>query len=124
MPYSRFYVMKLTMKLSLWYMPIGDKLNFCRVIEIGEGAIICYLHACRSSIEGRTRKYLAKAIWLLTYDDENLTLATTLDKHHNGIPAIHWLPWYVCTCGCLFFTCSCWASFFVNKCFIDIFFLV
>ncbi|BFZ01386.1 hypothetical protein BsWGS_04423 [Bradybaena similaris] len=78
---------------ALWGEYLEAMFTRDRVIEIGEGAIICYLHACRSSIEGRTRKYLAKAIWLLTYDDENLTLATTLDKHHNGIPAIHWLPW-------------------------------
>ena len=62
-------------------------------MESGEGATICYLHACRSAIEGRTRKYLAKAIWLLTYDDEKLTIATTLEKHHQGVPAIQWLPW-------------------------------
>ncbi|XP_035826346.1 transformation/transcription domain-associated protein isoform X2 [Aplysia californica] len=72
-----------------------------RVMETGEGATICYLHACRSAIEGRTRKYLAKAIWLLTYDDENLTIATTLDKHHQGIPAIQWLPWIPQLLTCL-----------------------
>ncbi|RUS77842.1 hypothetical protein EGW08_014394 [Elysia chlorotica] len=86
---------------ALWGEYLEAVFTRDRVMEAGEGATVCYLHACRSSIEGRTRKYLAKAIWLLTYDDENLTIATTLDKNHQGIPAIHWLPWIPQLLTCL-----------------------
>ncbi|CAL1526416.1 unnamed protein product [Lymnaea stagnalis] len=86
---------------ALWGEYLEAMFTRDRLIDHGEGATICYLHACRSSIEGRTRKYLAKAIWLLTYDDENLTIATTLDKHHQGILAIHWLPWIPQLLTCL-----------------------
>jgi len=32
-------------------------------------------------------------LWLLTYDDEKLSLAEAVDKYYVGIPAIQWLPW-------------------------------
>ncbi|GFN80649.1 transformation/transcription domain-associated protein [Plakobranchus ocellatus] len=86
---------------ALWGEYLEAVFTRDRAMEAGEGATVCYLHACRSSMEGRTRKYLAKAIWLLTYDDENLTIATTLDKNHQGIPAIHWLPWIPQLLTCL-----------------------
>ncbi|XP_055874365.1 transformation/transcription domain-associated protein-like isoform X5 [Biomphalaria glabrata] len=72
-----------------------------RNMDHGESAVICYLHSCRSAVEGHTRKYLAKAIWLLTYDDENLSIATAIDKYHLGIQAIHWLPWIPQLLTCL-----------------------
>lgn len=63
---------------------------------MGVWAITCYLHACRHQNESKSRKYLAKVIWLLTYDDEDCTLAIAVDKYANpGVPAIQWLPWYV-----------------------------
>lgn len=66
---------------------------WCRQIQHGEFAITCYLHACRHQNEGKSRKYLAKVLWLLTYDDEKLTLATAVDKYCVGVPPIQWLPW-------------------------------
>ena len=46
-----------------------------RNIKYGVEAITCYLHACRHQNESKSRKYLAKVLWLLTYDDEELSLA-------------------------------------------------
>ena len=48
--------------------------------QAGISAITCYLHACRHQNEAKSRKYLAKVIWLLSYDDEQCTLADTVDK--------------------------------------------
>ena len=59
----------------------------------GEYALTCYLHACRHQNEGKSRKYLAKVLWLLTYDDVSLRLATAVDKYCVGVPPIQWLPW-------------------------------
>lgn len=38
---------------------------------MGVNAMICFLHACRIQNESKARKYLAKILWLLSYDDEN-----------------------------------------------------
>lgn len=43
-----------------------------RNIQLGVSAIVCYLHACRHQNEAKCRKYLARTIWLMTYDDEKV----------------------------------------------------
>ena len=55
--------------------------------QSGISAITCYLHACRHQNEAKSRKYLAKVIWLLSYDDEQCTLADTVDKVHLAVVA-------------------------------------
>ena len=65
----------------------------CRNIKTGVDAITCFLHACRHQHEYKSRKYLARVIWLLTYDDEKLSLAEAVDKYSVGIQPLHWLPW-------------------------------
>lgn len=48
--------------------------NTCchRNMQLGVSAIVCYLHACRHQNEAKCRKYLARTIWLMTYDDEKV----------------------------------------------------
>lgn len=64
-----------------------------RNISIGVSAITCFLHACRHQNESKSRKYLAKVLWLLTYDDSKLSLAEAMDKYCVGVPPVQWLPW-------------------------------
>lgn len=64
-----------------------------RNMTIGVSAITCFLHACRHQNESKSRKYLAKVLWLLTYDDEKLSLAEAMDKYCVGVPPVQWLPW-------------------------------
>lgn len=72
-----------------------------RTISFGVEAITCYLHACRHQNESKSRKYLAKVLWLLTYDDDKLALAEAVDKYHVGVPPIQWLPWIPQLLTCL-----------------------
>jgi transformation/transcription domain-associated protein len=72
-----------------------------RNIRYGVEAITCYLHACRHQDESKSRKYLAKVIWLLTYDDDKLALAEAVDKYNVGVPPIQWLPWIPQLLTCL-----------------------
>ena len=72
-----------------------------RAIRHGVEAITCYLHACRHQDESKSRKYLAKVIWLLTYDDEKLALAEAVDKYNVGVPPNQWLPWIPQLLTCL-----------------------
>lgn len=64
-----------------------------RQIHLGVSAITCFLHACRHQNESKSRKYLAKVLWLLSYDDEQSSLMEALDKYAVGVPPLHWLPW-------------------------------
>lgn len=41
-----------------------------RQVNLGVNAMTCFLHACRNQNEAKSRKYLAKVLWLLSYDDE------------------------------------------------------
>lgn len=70
-------------------------------INIGVQAITCFLHACRHQNESKSRKYLAKVLWLLTYDNDQFALATALDKYCVGVPPIQWLPWVPQLLTCL-----------------------
>ena len=72
-----------------------------RTISLGIYALICYLHACRSNHETKCRKYLARSLWLLTYDDEKGNLAETLEKYCVGVHPAHWLPWIPQLLTCL-----------------------
>ena len=69
--------------------------------KFGVEAITCYLHACRHQNESKSRKYLAKVLWLLTYDNEQLELAEAVDKYMTGVPPIQWLPWIPQLLTCL-----------------------
>lgn len=62
-------------------------------MQTGVAAIICFLQACRQQNESKYRKYLAKVLWLLTYDDKEYSLLSTVDTHFNGVPPALWLPW-------------------------------
>uniref|UniRef100_A0A6E8VNF8 FAT domain-containing protein n=1 Tax=Anopheles coluzzii TaxID=1518534 RepID=A0A6E8VNF8_ANOCL len=64
-----------------------------RQIHLGVSAVTCFLHACRSQIESKSRKYLAKVLWLLSYDDEKSSLLDALDKYAVGVPPGQWVPW-------------------------------
>lgn len=72
-----------------------------RTITLGVYALICYLHACRSNHETKCRKYLARSLWLLTFDDEKGTLAETLEKYCVGVYPAYWLPWIPQLLTCL-----------------------
>lgn len=63
-----------------------------RQMSLGVSAMTCFLHACRHQNESKSRKYLAKVLWLLSYDDSNC-LMDALDKYAVGVPPLQWLPW-------------------------------
>ncbi|KAH8404548.1 hypothetical protein KR009_006495 [Drosophila setifemur] len=68
---------------------------------LAANALICYLHACRNQNESKTRKYIAKVLWFLSYDNQNNTLINTLEKFVSGIPPSYWLPWIAQLLCCL-----------------------
>ncbi|XP_049942725.1 transformation/transcription domain-associated protein [Schistocerca serialis cubense] len=70
-------------------------------LQIGHATITCFLHACRHQNEHKSRKYIAKVLWLLTFDDERLGLAEAMDKYSIGIPPLMWLPWVPQLLGCI-----------------------
>ncbi|XP_026839331.1 transcription-associated protein 1 isoform X2 [Drosophila erecta] len=64
-----------------------------RQIALAVNALICYLHASRNQIESKTRKYIAKVLWFMSYDNNTKILISTLEKYVPGIPPSYWLPW-------------------------------
>uniref|UniRef100_S4RD05 Uncharacterized protein n=1 Tax=Petromyzon marinus TaxID=7757 RepID=S4RD05_PETMA len=72
-----------------------------RQLHLGVYAIACYLHACRHQNEHKSRKYLAKVLWLLSFDDEKNTLAEAVDKYCVGVPPIQWVAWIPQLLTCL-----------------------
>nr|XP_018903777.1 PREDICTED: transformation/transcription domain-associated protein isoform X3 [Bemisia tabaci] len=67
----------------------------------GAAAITCFLHACRHQNESKSRKYLAKVLWLLTYDNDKFALMDAVDKYSVGVPPVQWLPWIPQLLTCL-----------------------
>ncbi|OQR70315.1 Transformation/transcription domain-associated protein-like [Tropilaelaps mercedesae] len=72
-----------------------------RNMQLGEFAVTCYLHAARTQNEAKARKYLAKLIWLLTFDSEKFQLSECVDQYFNGVPPQLWLPWVPQLLTCL-----------------------
>lgn len=65
-----------------------------RSIETAESALIALLHAARHpNSECKARKFIAKILWLLTYDNEKRTLFSTFDSYSSSIPAPNWINW-------------------------------
>ncbi|XP_065334181.1 transformation/transcription domain-associated protein isoform X2 [Cloeon dipterum] len=87
---------------SLW----GDYLEgvFAQQKEeksLGVAAIACYLNACRHQTEQKSRKYLAKVLWLLSYDDSHGQLAEAIEKYSGQVPPLQWLAWIPQLLTCL-----------------------
>ncbi|XP_071811547.1 transformation/transcription domain-associated protein-like isoform X3 [Apostichopus japonicus] len=78
---------------------------FCkdRSSKMGESAIVCFLHACRHQNTGKSRKYLAKVLWLLSYEDDKSghNLAKAVETYTVGVPPSQWLPWIPQLLTCL-----------------------
>ena len=72
-----------------------------RQMQLGVSALTCYLHACRHQNEAKSRKYLAKVLWLLSYDNNEASLADSVEKYNQGVPALSWLPWIPQLLTCL-----------------------
>ncbi|CAG7721830.1 unnamed protein product [Allacma fusca] len=72
-----------------------------RQLQVGVAAITAFMHACRHQNEPKARKYIAKILWLLMYDDEKGTLCDAVDKYASGVPPIQWLPWVPQLLTCL-----------------------
>lgn len=72
-----------------------------RNTAMGISAMTCFLHACRQQNECKSRKYFAKIIWLLTYDETRAEMMEILEKYGQAIPPIQWLPWIPQLLNCL-----------------------
>ncbi|XP_028179424.1 transcription-associated protein 1 isoform X3 [Ostrinia furnacalis] len=72
-----------------------------RQTTVGVSAMTCFLHACRHQNESKSRKYCAKVLWMLSFDDEKNSLAEALDKYSVGVPPVQWLPWIPQLLACL-----------------------
>ncbi|CAK1549719.1 unnamed protein product [Leptosia nina] len=72
-----------------------------RQISAGVSAMTCFLHACRHQNESKSRKYCAKVLWMLSFDDDKNSLAEALDKYSVGVPPVQWLPWIPQLLACL-----------------------
>ena len=66
-----------------------------RSIEAAESALIGLMNATRhTGGEAKTRKYIAKILWLLSYDNEKRELFTQFEAHAlSAVPAQNWIQW-------------------------------
>jgi transformation/transcription domain-associated protein len=63
-------------------------------IEAAESAMHALLQAARHpNSECKVRKYIAKILWLLTYDNEKRVLHQAFDLYAHLIPASNWINW-------------------------------
>lgn len=72
-----------------------------KLTSMGVSAITCFFHAARDQSETKTRKYLAKVIWLLTYDETRAEMFKVFENYMHGVPTLNWLPWIPQLLNCL-----------------------
>ena len=65
---------------ALWGDYLDQLFAKDRNLTLGVAALTCFLHACRQQHEAKSHKYLARTIWMLTYDDEEVTMKTASAK--------------------------------------------
>ncbi|KAH6600577.1 hypothetical protein BASA50_002141 [Batrachochytrium salamandrivorans] len=65
--------------------------EFPQKLEHGVSAVNCYLHAASLYNNGRSRKFLARILWLLSLDDEQGTLAKSYDGYKPDVPVWYWI---------------------------------
>lgn len=78
---------------ALWGEYLENIFSKDRQMDVGVACITCFLQACRNQPEYKARKFIAKILWLLSYDDTSHKLMETMDKYGVGIQSSHWLPW-------------------------------
>ncbi|KAF7489783.1 Transformation/transcription domain-associated protein [Sarcoptes scabiei] len=71
-----------------------------RDLKHGSNAVIAYLQASRQMLETKVRKYLARVLWLLSYD-KNDYFADIIEKFNAGLSPSHWIPWVQQLLQCL-----------------------
>lgn len=81
--------------------------NFAnRQMDLGISAITCYLQACKFYTEAKARKYLAKVLWLLSFDNSKGDLLELINKYSGStrdscIPPANWIVWIPQILQCL-----------------------
>lgn len=73
-------------------------------IEYTKSAVSCFLNALKYSGEERNekcRKYIAKILWLLNYDDEEMNLFKLVNKFSAEIYPVNWVSWIPQLLKCL-----------------------
>lgn len=77
-----------------------------RQMDLGVSAISCYLQACKFYCEPKARKYLAKVLWLLSFDNQKGELVELISKYYGptrdtSIPPSNWIVWIPQILQCL-----------------------
>ncbi|KAI9333573.1 hypothetical protein BDR26DRAFT_909001 [Obelidium mucronatum] len=67
------------------------KENPTEVVKYGNEAVQCYLQAAGIYNNARSRKYIARIIWLMGLDDGDQTLAKTFDNYKSETPLWYWI---------------------------------
>ncbi|KNC98645.1 histone acetyltransferase TRA1 [Spizellomyces punctatus DAOM BR117] len=60
-------------------------------IKYGAGAMNCYLQAAGIYQNARSRKFLARILWLLSLDDNENTIANAFDEYKGDVPIWYWI---------------------------------
>ncbi|KAJ3211873.1 hypothetical protein HDU67_004198 [Dinochytrium kinnereticum] len=60
-------------------------------MKYGTNAVMCYLQAAGQYNNARSRKYLARLLWLLSLDDNDQNLTKTWENHKGEIPLWYWI---------------------------------
>nr|KAJ3422805.1 hypothetical protein HK105_006243 [Polyrhizophydium stewartii] len=60
-------------------------------MEHGVDAVNCYLHAAGLYNSGRSRKFLARILWLLSLDNDQETLTRSYENYKSEIPVWYWI---------------------------------
>lgn len=75
------------------YLEVAFTKNPKNLINSGVSALTCFLHASRENNEIKTRKYLSKVLYLLTYDEARVEMLKAFENYMLGVPMINWLVW-------------------------------
>ncbi|KAJ3100237.1 hypothetical protein HDU97_002421, partial [Phlyctochytrium planicorne] len=60
-------------------------------IKFGVHAVTCYLHAAAYYNNARSRKYLARLLWLMSLDDNEQNIGRSFESYKGEVPLWYWI---------------------------------
>jgi transformation/transcription domain-associated protein len=77
---------------SSWGYFNDQRFQQSKDITFGVNAVNCYLQAATLCKSVNSRKYLARVLWLLTFEDSIGSMSKSFELYNHDLPSWYWVP--------------------------------
>lgn len=77
---------------SSWGYFNDQRFQQSKDITFGVNAVNCYLQAATLCKNVKSRKYLTRVLWLLTFEDSAGSMSKSFELYNHDLPSWYWVP--------------------------------